>query len=358
MSFKEQYWKYSLIIIIIALGIVLFIEFIPFLGGILGAFTIYILLRKQMLYLVVKKGFKKNRVALLLLAEAVLCFLIPLFFVVWLLVNKLQHLNLDTASLLRTAEHIADLIRIKTGYNLFDKKNIDMVLGLLPNIGQVLVGSLSGFAVNMVTLLFVLFFMLIGGKEMENYVYDLLPFNDREKRNVLNEINVIVRSNAIGIPLLGIIQGLIALIAYLIFGVPSALLFCVLTCVATIIPVVGTALVWVPLVIYLFLTGEWGNAIGLLAYSLIIITNIDNLIRFVLQKKIADTHPLITIFGVIIGLSLFGFMGIIFGPLLISVFILCVDIFKKEYIEEGVSVDNEILPDEVVPGDGQVKDEE
>ena len=151
----------------------------------------------------------------------------------WLLVNKLQHLNLDTASLLRTAEHIADLIRIKTGYNLFDKKNIDMVLGLLPNIGQVLVGSLSGFAVNMVTLLFVLFFMLIGGKEMENYVYDLLPFNDREKRNVLNEINVIVRSNAIGIPLLGIIQGLIALIAYLIFGVPSALLFCVLTCVAT-----------------------------------------------------------------------------------------------------------------------------
>ena len=127
---------------------------------------------------------------------------------------------------------------------------------------------------------------------------------------------------------------------------------------ATIIPVVGTALVWVPLVIYLFLTGEWGNAIGLLAYSLIIITNIDNLIRFVLQKKIADTHPLITIFGVIIGLSLFGFMGIIFGPLLISVFILCVDIFKKEYIEEGVSADNEILPDEVVPGDGQVKDEE
>ena len=66
-----------------------------------------------------------------------------------------------------------------------------------------------------------------------------------EKRNVLNEINVIVRSNAIGIPLLGIIQGLIPhCLSYI--GVPSALLFCVLTCVATIIPVVGTALVWVP----------------------------------------------------------------------------------------------------------------
>ncbi|KAA6307369.1 hypothetical protein EZS27_040963, partial [termite gut metagenome] len=57
------------------------------------------------------------------------------------------------------------------------------------------------------------------------------------------------------------------------------------------------------------------------------------LIRFILQKKMADTHPLITFFGVVIGLSLFGFMGIIFGPLLLSVFLLCVNIFKKEYLE-------------------------
>ena len=77
------------------------------------------------------------------------------------------------------------------------------------------------------------------------------------------------------------------------------------------------------------LTGDWVNAAGLTAYALIIITNVDNLIRFILQKKMADTHPLITIFGVIIGLSLFGFMGIIFGPLLISIFILCLIYSRK-----------------------------
>ena len=84
------------------------------------------------------------------------------------------------------------------------------------------------------------------------------------------------------------------------------------------------------------MTGEWVNAIGLTAYALIIITNIDNLIRFVLQKKMADIHPLITIFGVVIGLSLFGFMGIIFGPLLLSIFILCVNIFKKGFLEKEI----------------------
>ena len=124
------------------------------------------------------------------------------------------------------------------------------------------------------------------------------------------------------------------MIGYWVFNAPSPFLFGFLTCFATIIPVVGTALVWLPLAVYMALTGDWVNALALTAYALIVITNVDNLIRFILQKKMADTHPLITIFGVIIGLSLFGFMGIIFGPLLISVFILCFSMFKKEYLDE------------------------
>ena len=95
----------------------------------------------------------------------------------------------------------------------------------------------------------------------------------------------------------------------------------------------GTTLVWFPLAAYMAILGDWPHAIGLLLYCGLIVTNIDNLIRFILQKKMADTHPLITIFGVVIGLSLFGFMGVIFGPLLISIFILCVNIFKEQYLK-------------------------
>lgn len=149
----------------------------------------------------------------------------------------------------------------------------------------------------------------------------------------MNEIHMLVRSNAIGIPLLAIIQGGIALIGYSIFNAPSPLLFGVLTCFATIVPIVGTAVIWLPLVVYLGVTGEWAHAIGLAIYALVVITNIDNLIRFILQKKMADTHPLITIFGVVIGLPLFGFMGVIFGPIILSLFLLCVNIFKSEYLD-------------------------
>ena len=212
-------------------------------------------------------------------------------------------------------------------------KKIISHVSVLPKIGQALMGGISGFAVNVAVLVLILYFMLIGGSKMETYIYEILPFSKENKREVLKEINMIVTSNAIGIPLLAIIQGVIAMIGYWVFNAPSPFLFGFLTCFATIIPVVGTALVWLPLAVYMALTGDWVNALALTAYALIVITNVDNL-RFILQKKMADTHPLITIFGVIIGLSLFGFMGIIFGPLLISVFILCFSMFKKEYLDK------------------------
>lgn len=332
MNVKEQYWKYSLITIILVLGVILFVKAIPFLGGILGAFTIYILVRRQLVYLTEKRQLKRSLASLLLLGEAILCFLIPISLTVWLVINKLQSVNLDPNVLLSTGQHISDLVEEKTGYNILDKGNLLNVVSILPRIGQVLMGSIGSFTVNIVVLLFVLYFMLIGGRKMENYIYSILPFNSVNKASVLKEIKMIVTSNAIGIPLLAIIQGLVALIGYFIFQTPDPFLFGFLTCIATIIPIIGTALVWFPLAVYMALTGDWLNAIGIAAYALIVITNVDNLIRFILQKKMADTHPLITIFGVVIGLSLFGFMGIIFGPLLLSVFILCVDIFRKEYL--------------------------
>lgn len=333
MSVKEQYRKYSLITIILGLGLLLFLKMTPFMGGILGACTIYIMVRDQMLYLTQKKKIRKSVTAIILLIEAILCFLVPLSLAVWLLISKLQTVNVDTATFVDTITNLADWIHRKTEYDLLSKENISSIASILPGIGQFLMGGISSFAVNLFVLVFVLYFMLIGGTKMEQYIYELLPFSDSNKKHVMNEINMIVRANAIGIPLLAIIQGAIATLGYYLFDAPSALLFGFLTCFATVIPIVGTTLVWFPLAAYMAISGDWPHAIDLLLYCGLIVTNIDNLIRFILQKKMADTHPLITIFGVVIGLSLFGFMGVIFGPLLISIFILCVNIFKEQYLK-------------------------
>ena len=333
MSVKEQYWRYSLIAIIIVLGIVLFQQITPFLGGLLGALTIYILVRKQMIRLTTKRKMKRSTAALLITTEAVFFFLIPISLVVWMLVDKLQNLNLDPQSIIAPIEELAGIIKSKTGYDVLGSDTTSFIVSALPRIGQAVMGGISSFVVNLFVLVFVLYFMLIGGIKMEAYVNAILPFNATNTEHVIHEINMIVRSNAIGIPLLAVIQGGVAMIGYFIFGAPNALLLGFLTCFATVIPMVGTGLIWFPVAVYMALTGDWPNAIGLAAYGGIIVSQLDNLIRFILQKKMADTHPLITIFGVVIGLSLFGFMGVIFGPLLLSLFFLFVDMFKREYLD-------------------------
>ena len=333
MSTKEQYWKYSLITIIIGLGIILFLQITPFLGGLLGALTIYILVRRQMIHLTDKRKMKRSVAATLITTEAILFFLVPLALAVWLLVSKLQDINLDPQSIIAPIESAANIIKEKTGYDVLGKDTISFIVSILPRIGQIIMESISSLAINLFVMVFVLYFMLIGGKKMEAYVNDILPFNEANTQEVIHEINMIVRSNAIGIPLLAIIQGGVAMIGYLIFGAPNILILGFLTCFATIIPMVGTALIWFPVAAYLAVTGDWFNAIGLAAYGAIVVSQSDNLIRFILQKKMADTHPLITIFGVVIGLPLFGFMGVIFGPLLLSLFFLFVDMFKKEYLD-------------------------
>ena len=320
MSTKEQYWKYSLITIILVMGVVIFFKATPFLGGLLGAATIYILLRNQMLYLIEKKHMKKSLMATLMLIETILIFLIPISLVVWLLISKLQAINLDPKSLMEPIGHVSKLVQEKTGYDVLSKGNIGALLSVLPKVGQILMGSISNFIINVLVLILVLYFMLVGGRKMEDYIIDILPFNQRNKRDVLHEFHMVVKSNAIGVPLLAIIQGGIAMLGYYIFGAPEVILWGVVSCFATVIPVIGVAIVW--------------TALGLSVYCIVIVANVDNLIRSVLQRKMADTHPLITIFGVVIGLSLFGFMGIIFGPLLLSIFVLCVQIFKAEYLEE------------------------
>jgi predicted PurR-regulated permease PerM len=101
------------------------------------------------------------------------------------------------------------------------------------------------------------------------------------------------------------------------------------------VPIIGTAVVWVPLCIYLYAIGNSAQATGLLLYSIVITGSVDNILRFTILKKLGDVHPIITALGIIVGIPLFGFMGFIFGPLLISYLLLLVKIYRVEFSPRG-----------------------
>ena len=317
-TFKEKYWKYSLIIIVIVLGVILLKEVKPYMGGLIGAITLYILVRKRMIKLTTVHKMKRGKAAAIMTFAVIFFCLIPLAGFIWLIISQISKINLDPTAIVHFIDNIGNFIKMKTGFDIFGTDSITYIVSAVPGIAQAIMGEISTFTIDMFVIIFVLYFMLIGGNKMETYIKDILPFNDANTQHVCHEVDLIVRSNAIGIPVIAIIQGAIATVGYLIFGVHEVLLVGILTCFATVIPVVGTALVWVPVAIILAIKGHWFGAVGIMAYGILVVAQSDNLTRFILQKKMADIHPLITIFGVVIGISMFGFMGVIFGPLILS----------------------------------------
>ena len=332
-SSRERIWKYTLIILIVGLGLVLFRQAQPYISGVLCALTLYILLRRPTFRLARKLG--KPTLATVIMVIAVILFIaVPLTLIVWFVVDKIQQAEWNVNDIIAPATQMFDIIEKKFGIDIVSKESVSFVAGKLTALGQSVLGGIGSFFINLLVALLLLFFLLNGGRKWEQYLASVIPMKNINKKETMDRINLMVKSNAIGIPLVAILQGIIALIGYLIFNVPNAGLAAIATGFCSIVPIVGTMVVWVPLGIYFMVLGQWGQAIGLLAFSAIFISQSDNLLRFVLQKKMANTHPLITIFGVIVGLSLFGFIGIIFGPLLVSLFLLFVDMFRKEYLSD------------------------
>ncbi len=120
------------------------------------------------------------------------------------------------------------------------------------------------------------------------------------------------------------------MVGYYIFGVENAIFWGLLTGAASIVPVLGTMLIYIPVCIYQIATGDVHNGLLLAVYCLVLVGGIDNVLRFTLLKKMADIHPLITVFGVVLGLQLFGVMGLVFGPVLLSLPGILYRVFEME----------------------------
>jgi predicted PurR-regulated permease PerM len=222
-------------------------------------------------------------------------------------------------------------IKLNTKIDLLSDQTVQKLQDALTKFLPQFLGSTFNVVSTLVIMYFVLYFMLVRSSEMENALYEYTPLKEENTDRLGIEVKNMVLSNAVGIPLLAVVQGLFCVLGYWIFGIPSYIFWGVVTALTSMIPVVGTMLVWVPIVIFLFANGSAGSAIGLMIYCAVVVGSVDNVFRFIWQKRFADVHPLITIFGVLIGISLFGFVGLIFGPLLISMFILLLRIYRDEF---------------------------
>lgn len=342
-SANRSVFMWAILLPIVLLALIFGREALPYLSGFLGAITLFSILRGQMRFLTKKWYFPRWLAAFLLILETLFLFLLPLAGIASMLIDLFTHNDIDLNEWYHQAVQWVDEAKEWIGVDFVKRDGffVEQVLPALTKMGQtfttkIVVGVYS-LVVNSVVLLFVLYYMLYEREYFETAIRELLPFTEENKRILVSETQRIIAANAVGIPLIAIVQGGFAYLGYIFFGVEGALFYAVLTAFATIIPMVGTMIVYVPLALAFGFAGNWGSCIGLLIYGFLVIGGIDNVIRFLLQKSLADIHPLVTVFGVIFGVSIFGFWGVIFGPLLLSLLILLLNIFRHDYVPGSVA---------------------
>jgi predicted PurR-regulated permease PerM len=345
LNFNDRVRQILLLTLIILLIYLSVKELKSFMPGLLGAVTLYILSRANYFQLVYTRKWKRGNAAFLYIVFYLLILGIPVFAAVTLLSPKISGALSDPAAVMNNIKQAVMQMQAKAGITIVTEKSLSNTLDQVVNLIPSLLNNTLNLLSNLIIMLFFLYYLLYYAKEVETTLFKMIPLKDANTAILASETKKMVKANAIGIPLISIIQGFVATLGYLIFGVHEFALWGFFTGIFAFFPVVGTMVVWVPLVIYMFITGDTLNATGLTFYSLIVTGNIDYIARITIMRKMGNVHPVITVLGVLIGLGLFGFIGLIFGPLLVSYIVVLFRIYMNEFSQQPIDEKN---PDESV----------
>ncbi|MDM1554113.1 AI-2E family transporter [Chryseobacterium indologenes] len=332
----------SLLAIILVLAGLICFNLALFIPSVLGAITIYVVCRKYNFYLQEEKKWKPSLAAFILMLASLIVLILPIYFIADLIIDKLGNAQAYMDKFNVFLDKIHSYIQTKTGFDILSQENMNKLKSF---VGKFSTSALSG-TFNTLTVImsmyFILYFMLEKPRLFERILTNSAPLKRSNISLIGEKLRKLIMANAIGIPVVAIGQGLVSLIGYLIFGAPGAVLLFALTAAASVIPVVGTAIVYVPVCIFMIAEGNTGQGLGLAIYCVVVVGLTDNLLRFTLLKKLENIHPLNTVFGIIMGMNLFGFMGLIFGPILISLTLLLIQVYRNEFADENAPPDLEL----------------
>ena len=322
--------KYIFLAIIILFGIFLFSSLIQFISAFLGAIMLYVLSKSFACWLI-KKGWSKSMTSILIIIISFFLILLPIAGLVSLLYNKISAVLVHPTIITDSVKQVDAVVQKRFHYKLISDDTIKSIQSFASTILSAVLTQSLNFVTTILMMYFFLYYMQQNINRMEAAIIFYLPFKKDKIKLFGDELVQQTFSNSIGIPAICIAQGLAGFLCYWIAGINQAGFWGVVTGFAALIPVVGTGLVWVPATIYLFIIGHTWQATFVILFGALIMGTLDNIIRFILAKKMADVHPIVTVLGVILGLKYFGFLGLIFGPLLISYFFILLKIYYVEF---------------------------
>ncbi|MEJ1222516.1 AI-2E family transporter [Sediminicola sp. 1XM1-17] len=318
------------LILIVLMGTLIFREMLPYLSGVLGAITLFFILRKFMGKLT-RRGWNPDWAAALLLFLSFFCILVPVAGIALMLGNKVGKITNKPEEFVSKTEGLLNKWETKIGYDFTSEIDTSGISSWLSDNLFSFAGGTFNVLLSIGIMYLMLYYMLTNRRMLRQSLFEYIPINNDNLKIISTECEKMVKSNALGIPLVAIAQGIVALIGFLIFRIEDPFFWFTIVAVGSMIPFVGTLIGILPVFLMTLSTGTPIQAWGILLYGIVVVGSTDNIIRLYVLRKLDDVHPLITLVGVIVGVPLFGFIGLIFGPLMISLFLIVLRIYKREY---------------------------
>jgi predicted PurR-regulated permease PerM len=334
MTESEDIKRVIVGVLILSIFILAFLILRPIMVAIiLGLLFSYIF---SPIYKAIRKKIKnKNLSALILVLGLTLIISIPIIYFVPVIVNQafevyvmVQNLNLTELIQNFVKSDIASSIAINLD------NSIGQIFSTFLNQFKSFLINLPSLAFQFAVFLFTFYFATRDAEELGKYISSLSPFSKSTEKRFLQEFRGITNAIFFGQFLIGIIQGL-ALGAGLFFlGVPKALILTFIAALVSMIPILGSWLVWLPVAIYLLVAGETFAGIFLLLYGALFISSIDNLIRPYILSRQSTLPVALSLIGTIGGLFFFGIVGLVLGPLIIAYTLIIVEFYRQGKLKD------------------------
>jgi predicted PurR-regulated permease PerM len=322
------------LVLLFVLGTFLFFELIDFLPALLGAIIFYVLFRQFMQRLVERHHWRKGLAAVTIIFITFIIVLVPIFCLSYMLYSKVSGVLNDPSSMITLFYQLDAKLKALVGVSLESASTIDRLKTEAANIIPQFLKGVLGTLITIAAMYFMLYFMLISYGTLEKELEDNLPLDKVNTNRLGSELRYMTYANAVGVPLIAIAQAATLILGFWLFGLNDPFFWGVVAGVCSFLPVLGTGLVWIPAAIFMIASGHMWQGIGIILWGALIIGVLEQILRSRISNRIAKVHPIITIFGAILGLQIFGIPGLIFGPLLMSYFLILIKIYKNEFMTE------------------------
>jgi predicted PurR-regulated permease PerM len=332
--------------ILILLGCFILYSLRAIAGSLLSTIVLYTILRPIFIHMTVNWRIKRWLAASLIIILSLVIIVLPFLALSVMVIAKITEFNEDPIRIKVMMQRIDDFAGSRFNRPDLLDNGMEKLNSLAEELFPSILGGAASIFIGLLVMYFLLYFMFVKHEAFEGGLLKYAPFSEQNALRFGNELKTTTYSNVLGQGFIAVVQGMLVSICFFLFGVRDPIFWGVISTFLSFLPVVGAPVVFIPAALIELANGNTTGGWGILLFGIIIITNADNVIRLIIAKQVADTHPIITVIGVIIGIPVFGIIGLVFGPLLLSYFVLTIRIYEtsklaSERLERIKSVEDE-----------------